>query len=131
MKKVMQREIGPVALLVLLAFAGFLVFVAVKRRHEAAEEHLSVEKVEAEAAYVGFRVENAVVHDVFAAAALLIVGALFAFAAVTAVEASLRARLDEHEEDEAFPPVNESSTSGRTESTPSTNQETTRGHSGL
>src|SRR5262245_50156638 len=79
MKKVTQRGIGPVALLVLLALLALL---AVKRRHLTAEEATD------ETVRSVVKVENTVRHDKYAAAALLVLITLFAFVMWTALRAN-------------------------------------------
>ena len=96
MKKVTQRRIGPVVLLVLLAL---LTLLAVKRRH------LTTEEATDETVRAVVKVENTVLHDNYAIVALLALITLFAFVTWTAVRANQR-------EDQALPPA------GRGDSTP-------------
>jgi hypothetical protein len=80
MKKLIRLKIGSVALLLLLALL-LLTFLIVKRKHLTAEEGMD------HVVRAVYRVEGTVVRDRHAAVAFLVLMALFAFVAWTALDA--------------------------------------------
>jgi hypothetical protein len=89
MKKVTERGIGAVALLVLLTLLAVL---AAKRRHLTAEEATD------QTVRAAVNVQNTVLHDKYALVALVAVITLFAFVTWTALRANPG-------EDQAMPPA--------------------------
>jgi hypothetical protein len=98
MEKLTRLEIGPVALLVLLALLTLLV---VKRKHLTAEE------AEDDAVRTVVKLKDTVVRDEYMAGACLALLALFAFVTWIALRAN-------EGEDKATAPASESSASGTT-----------------